>query len=304
MSATAPARTPLRSRPDTLPSRAAAAVQVLQLVDDPDATTSDLAGAIGADPALAARIMALANSSYFGLSGRVSNLTYAVSVIGFQAIRALAVSVAADLDGPAGVPDGFWRQSATAATAAALIAPRFAAQPGDAFTVGLLHTLGSALLHQQSPLPELCLPAVSEPDELIAVELERYGVNHATAGAQVLRGWRFPERLCAVIEGHHDAPLPDASPLEKTLHAARMLTDLALTPDAVPDGANTDPVEPNRSAPAAALSAEQAAHLFQRHHLALRRLSEGSLTDSQIPPLLDQIGRQAEALHQGLTSRS
>ncbi len=95
-----------------MPARAGAAARVLAITDDPEASIGDLVNAVGADPALAAKILTLANSAYYGLSRRVGTLQYAISVIGFQTVRALAVPVCAGLDGPNAVPAGFWEGAA------------------------------------------------------------------------------------------------------------------------------------------------------------------------------------------------
>jgi HD-like signal output (HDOD) protein len=262
------------SRYERLPARAGVAQSVLRVVDDPDAGIADLVAVIGTDPAFAARVMRVANSSYYGITGRVSTLPYAVSIIGFQAIRGLAIAAAAGLDGPNTTPAGFWRAATIAATAADLVAPLLGAHPGDAFCLGLLHTLGSALLHQHRPLPALCLPDPVDDADLARQEIEIYGIGHAEAGARTLTAWKFPEQLCSLIARHHEPVLPDASPLERVLPTARALTQRALTDQPHDDDRDSD------------------------HTLA--RLSHGQLTTSVIDALITQIHDRAAALHDAL----
>lgn len=209
------------------PPRPDATGLILAVVDDPRAGVAELAEAVGTDPLLTARVMTLANSAYYGLSGRVGRLSLAVSVLGFNTVRAVTLVHAADLG--AGVPDGFWDQCAFAATAANLLAPVFGAEAPDAFVVGLLHTFGAAMLHQTSPLPALCLPQPDDADELLRVERALYGTDHADVAASLARQWRFPAHLCELIAEHHLEPLPDADPLTHTLHAARVCTHILLT---------------------------------------------------------------------------
>jgi HD-like signal output (HDOD) protein len=258
----------------TVPSRAGSAARVLMLIDDPNTGIAELANAVGCDPAFASKAVAMANSAYYGLGGRVGTLPYAIAVLGFQTVRALAVSIAAGLDGPNGVPDGFWEQAATAATAANLVAPSVGANAPDAFCAGLLHTLGAAVLHQQHPLPALCLPYAADADDFGRREQEIYGIGHAEAGAQLLASWHFPQRLYSLIATHHDVPLPDADPLTRSLHAARTLTDLVLGED--PD--------------------------TYRAESTLRRLSDGKLTSAHIAPLVAQIQTKSAELLDGLLS--
>jgi HD-like signal output (HDOD) protein len=263
------------ARHEHLPPRAAAAARVLQLADDPDTSAQDLARAMGTDPVFAARVLRVANSTYYGLSGRVSHLPFAVSVIGFQAVRSLAVVAAAGLDTPDGAPEGFWRAAALTATGAELVAAMIGADTGDAFCVGLLHTIGAALLHQHQPLAALCLPESADPRALVAAEEERYGIGHDRLGARVLAAWHFPEHVSDLIGRHHDPVLPDASPLERSLKAARSLADQLLL-DRAPTPA-------------------------QQGQLAW--LTEGRIGEGDLPGVLERMADRSAALLDGLVPR-
>ncbi|NLT55157.1 MAG: HDOD domain-containing protein [Actinomycetales bacterium] len=262
----------LLARHEDMPARASAAARVVRLADDPDTSAQQLADAISPDPVFAARLFRVANSPYYGLGGRVSSLTFAVSVVGFQTVRSLAVAAAAGLDRPDAVPTGFWEASATCATAAELVAPLLGAHPGDAFSLGLLHTLGSALLHQHAPVPSVCLPEPFDPGELLRIEHDLYGITHSDAGARVLGAWQFPHHVCELISRHHEPLLPDAPPLERSLHTARALADRILTDD--PAGLGTD------------------------HSIAW--ISEGRLTATDLGPLLVRLQEKAQNLLEGL----
>lgn len=265
----------LLARHEQLPPRAAAAARVLQLADDPDTSAQDLARAMGTDPVFAARVLRVANSTYYGLSGRVSTLPFAVSVIGFQAVRSLAVVAAAGLDNEDGAPEGFWRAAALTATGSELVAAMIGADVGDAFCVGLLHTIGAALLHQHQPLAALCLPEPEDADALIVGERARYGISHDDLGARVLAAWHFPEHVCGLIARHHEPLLPDSPPLERCLHAARLLADQLLVD----------------RAPTVAQSAQ------------LAWLTEGRIGDIDLPGVLERMAERSAALLDGLVPR-
>jgi HD-like signal output (HDOD) protein len=265
---------------DKLPARADVATRVLTVVDDPTSNASDLARAVGADPALAARTLGLANSAYYGLSGRVATIEFAVSVIGFNTVRALSLTLAAGLDRPGAVPEGFWEQAATSAAAAGELAPAFGVSAPEAFCLGLLHTMGSALLHQVLPLPALCLPFPADSALLAEQEIERYGYGHAEVGAQVLAGWNFPPAFCALIADHHDALPPDASPMARVLQATRSCADMILREDV--DGSHSGR-KPAEADPNPAHTLDWAG----QHATA---------------PLLEQIRERAEPLRHSLTA--
>ena len=77
---------------ERLPAQPSIAMRVVWIADDPGSSAKDLAGVIAADPSLTARVLKLANSAYYGLSGRVANVGFAVTVIGFPTVRAMATA--------------------------------------------------------------------------------------------------------------------------------------------------------------------------------------------------------------------
>ena len=76
----------------TLPAQPAAAEQVLRIVSNRKAGAADLARVVETDPALAARVMRLANSPYYGSPRRVSSTRHATVMLGFDTVRAIAAS--------------------------------------------------------------------------------------------------------------------------------------------------------------------------------------------------------------------
>lgn len=267
---------------DMLTARSGAAAHVLAVADDPNSSSVDLARAIGTDPALTSRTLALANSAYYGLSRRVATTEFAVAVVGFTTVRALALTLAAGLDGADAVPDGFWEQATTAATAASLVGPMLGAPSADAFCVGLLHTLGTALLHKVAPPAALCLPDPPDCAAFERAEIETYGIGHADLAARALASWHFPAPMCAVIAEHHNDVLPDADPMTRTLQVSRVLTTLLL-----------DDVED-----CAPLNVE----LLRLSQGRLGSAHAGAVDRQQIDPLLRQIQTKAAALQLGLTT--
>ena len=133
---------------EQLPASRAVALRLIQVIDDPATGAAEAAAVISADPALTARILRVANSTYYGLSGRVSSPSFAITVVGFQTVRSLAVVGAAGLAGTDAFAPGFWSRSAAAASGASLVARRCGTPAPDAFSAGLLHDLGSPLLRR------------------------------------------------------------------------------------------------------------------------------------------------------------
>ena len=268
----------LISELEKLPAQHTSALRVLNLIDDPESSSGDLATAAGADPALTTRIMRMANSAYYGLSGRVATPGFAITVLGFATVRSLAAAAAAGLtEDPNGVPAGFWNHAAATATAASLVAPRIGARKPEAFCLGLLHDLGSALLHRCDPdgYDETVGNALAAGEPVSVVERRVYGLSHEDAASRVLAAWRFPEELCRAVASHHGDPAAAPSALAKTLIAGEALA-LRL-PDA-----------PEAEAKAV-------------HHMALKA---GRIDDDIVDNLVEQVAQGAAELAASLIAGS
>jgi HD-like signal output (HDOD) protein len=212
----------LLDRLDSLPSSEPALARVLQLVNDDNCSARTLGEAVSFDPVLTIRLLRLANSAYYGLSGRVSTAPRAVTVVGFTTVAALAASAATGLDAPFAVPYGYWRRAAYTAVAASLLARVIGADQPEAFCAGLLSDFGSALLHQADPIAyaEAVACATFDGVDLVEAERARFGWAHDELAAKVLSLWLFPVSLCAAVGAHHRAVPPTAEPLIRAVRAA------------------------------------------------------------------------------------
>lgn len=208
-----------------LPVQPGAAMRLLWMLEDPRTSATDLGRLIESDPALSTQVIRLANTAFYGLSGKVSSAWRAVTVLGLATVRAIATTAAFDLFSEKGrsVPDDFWPHSVTTAAAAAAIARRVGIQPSDAFSAGLLHDIGSALVFRRAPrrydAVEERLTADPDLSRCDAESLE-FGVTHAEVGSAALSVMRFPEEMVEAIGEHHSEPARVASRLGRVLLAA------------------------------------------------------------------------------------
>jgi putative nucleotidyltransferase with HDIG domain len=204
----------LKSRPEVaqLAAQPLAAMQVLRVVEDPRACSADLARVIEADPALSARVMRLANSPYYGLSRRVGSASTAVVLLGFSAVRALAVSAAYGLivDDSALGASGFWAHSVSAAIGASCVARISGGPRNEAFSAGLLHDIGVGL----------------------GASVE----EHTDKGAAALEAWRFPEPFVEAVAQHHGPAFRSDAILVRLVRAGEALA-VAIDPEWSTDGA-------------------------------------------------------------------
>jgi len=208
-----------------LPVRPGAAMRLLWMLDDTGASAADLGRLIDSDPALSTQVMRLANTEFYGLAGKVTSAWRAVTVLGLATLRAIATAAAFDLFADHGrpLPDDFWEHSLTTAAAASAIARRVNVLPNDAFSLGLLHDLGTALVCRRAPrqFDTVTERVRAEPDaSALEIEREELGSTHAVVAASALGVMRFPADMVEAIAEHHAAPGRVPSLLGRLLVAA------------------------------------------------------------------------------------
>lgn len=222
-----------------LPAQPVAALRILRMVDDPNASTAELARLVEADPALSAKVIKLANSPYYGLTSSVASAARAVILLGFTTVRALAVTACLGLlrDDGLPFPDGFWVHAAATAVGSAAVARRCAVPRSEAFSTGMLHDIGTVLLCADDPERHRTVGQAPEPERL---ERELFGITHAEVGAAVLREWKFPPVFVRAVADHHRPPTDVADQLTRVVIAGERLAH-RLTGEG--DGPPLDPAE-------------------------------------------------------------
>jgi diguanylate cyclase (GGDEF)-like protein len=216
-----------------LPSPPAIAVRILEVVQEDRFSFVELAKVIQTDPALASRVLRVANSSLYSVSRNITNVEAAVPVMGVNAVKNIALSfiLAQAFEGKRGERfdfDKFWRRSSTAAVAAQLIASAIKFHNDETFIAALLQDIGIAamfVLRKDDYLAVLDEKAVSGAPVTV-VEKHIFGFDHQEVGSELLKMWGLPESVYLPIRYHHDtesAPA-NARPFCNVLWAADRLS--------------------------------------------------------------------------------
>ncbi len=243
-----------------IPVQPGIGLRLLRMLDDPRVSAETLGRVVERDPSLSARLITMANSSFYGLVEPAANAWRALTVIGLSTVRSIVTAAALDLGAAEGisVPAGFWTHATATAAAAGLLAPRVDANVGDAFSLGLLHDIGSALLFRRFPDEFATIASeTSDARPLVIVERELMGVDHGDLSARALASLRFDEASVDAIRAHHHAA--DLGPMAAVLRAADTLA-------AVVTGEELPEEQRNLDAALAALSVREHEHavLLQR----------------------------------------
>lgn len=218
-----------------LPPISQAALQLVNLLDEPAVSNEDVVQVLKYDNVLTAKLLRACNSPYFGLEEPVSSVDQAVLILGHHQILHIVLTLAfggamaVPLVGYAVESNELWRHSLTAATAAEHVVSNgidINVDPHVAFTVGLLHDIGKLVLGQVlTPEHQTNIRALIEDKRNSRWEAEKLvlGTDHAEVGGALLRAWNLPEDIIEGVGNHHQ-PVVDPKPkLSSVAHLANCL---------------------------------------------------------------------------------
>lgn len=197
----------LKSELPTLPG---AAMRVASLAQDFNSSTRSIAEAIGADPALAVRVLKAANSPLYAVERQISTLTAAVQTLGNENIHTLviissAARVFANRTWRTPLGRALWRHSLAVALAARQVFTTLRLNgKEEAFVCGLLHDIGRMILSLCEDVPYASLLAAEDEQEVLRRECDEFGFTHAQVGALVAKRWNLPEEVSYAIHHHHN----------------------------------------------------------------------------------------------------
>jgi HD-like signal output (HDOD) protein len=221
--------------------------QVITECDNADASVSSLARIMAGDQALAAMVLKLANSAYYGYARRIESLPDAVVLLGFSSVKNLAITASitrlltTDRDEYADVRSALFEHSLCTAVSARILGRSKRISGEKAFVTGLLHDLGLIVLvcYRKDLFGRLQAAAAQVATDFHAVELEVLGFEHTELGALVAAEWKFPPALCEALRFHHEPQAALVDPmLTNTIHAADWAAKrvgVGFVPPVVPD---------------------------------------------------------------------
>jgi HD-like signal output (HDOD) protein len=217
---------------DHLPPAPRIYAQLVAALAKEDVTAADVGALVRQDIALGAKLLQIANSSFFRLSRKISSIEEAVTYLGFDTIKHLVLATEAFGDRGkttvgAAVLDAMQRHGMVTGTlASAMLTDR--ASREEAFVAGLLHDVGELLLLTEAPDRAAAArqEAVREGIPLHEAEHRLWGVCHAEVGGYLLALWGLPYPIVEAVANHH-TPLRVAPPGRNVLSAVHLADALA-----------------------------------------------------------------------------
>jgi HD-like signal output (HDOD) protein len=186
------------------PTTTQMALKVQRVLDDPDCSIDQLAKLVRADPLLATRVVAVANSVIYNRSGRaIEDVKSAVSRVGFNTLRVLAAAVVVrQMEGMARTPEHkqlavrLWEHTAHVAALCQVIARRVThVNPDTAFFAGIIHEVGGFYLISNAST----YPGLLEGEDGSLLAWDEGGA--AEVGRAVLQRLSAPAAVVEAIEG-------------------------------------------------------------------------------------------------------
>jgi HD-like signal output (HDOD) protein len=221
--------------------------RILATLCDASLDARQIAEAIQREPALAARVLKVANSAFYGSSRNVATLDRALMLLGLDSVRGIAAaacldrsvarrSVQAPID-----PRALALHSVASAYAAESLARKCGrAIPAEAFMAALLHDFGVPVQERvdSAGVTKLLAALASDPEAQVgALEAQLVQVSHSRCAEVVFESWRLPQTI-VVAAKHHDDPSQAPGPAKDLATLVHLGVQIAL------EAGFTHPLEP------------------------------------------------------------
>ncbi len=202
-----------------------------EVMANPKSGFKEIAEVIETDQAIAAKVLQVSNSAYYGLSGMVSSIHQAAVVLGHKTLEQLITMVSATsllgsrLKGYRMGSGALWQHSLAVALCSRQIASdRAPAMENDAFSVGLIHDAGKLALDRYILEREAMVDQVlKENVTFLEVERQVLGFDHTELASDLCTKWKLPENHVNAMRYHHEPSLSDGNQLAFIVHTANYI---------------------------------------------------------------------------------
>jgi len=191
-----------------LPTIPVVAMKVMQLIESESATAEELAKVVASDPAVAARVLKISNSSFYGCQRQIQTLSHAIVVLGSATLKSLVVAASVkQVYQPYGLTEKMlWEHSFGAGLASRMIAreTRLVSEE-EAFLGGLFHDIGKIIMNtmDKQKFQGVMQRCYNDGLTFEVAERQLYPYTHSEVGGLVIKKWNFPDMLMHAVLNHH-----------------------------------------------------------------------------------------------------
>ena len=198
---------------DVIPAFPSVIVEINRIIDLPETDYKKLSNIIEKDPAICAKILKIVNSAFYGMSSQVANIPDAVSVLGFDTVHRIALTISV-LHTVKQVKNSknfdyarLWKHLFFTAAISRYISTKFkTGKPDEAYITGLMHDIGKFILFYINPDYYLQIQKTVKDKKVSfskAEEIIGKYPTHSRLGAFATKTWKFPANLTDAIKFHH-----------------------------------------------------------------------------------------------------
>lgn len=212
----------------TVPSLPEVVMQVCRLVNDPHASAAQINGIVAKDPAMAAKMLRLVNSVYYGLPEPVNDLEKAIVILGFKTVRSVALSVsvlnAFQQQNANFNMKSFWAHAVVCAALCRLLAGKTRiCDPELGFIIGLLKDLGKVILAENAPEETRAIIAVAREFRLSFVAATRkvLDTDDSELCAWLMQAWNLDVDLVLAVRWQYDLDAVEGKPQARLVALAQ-----------------------------------------------------------------------------------
>ncbi len=196
-----------------LPTLPFVTTKVMETMNNPRSSASDLSKIISSDESLAAKVLRLVNSAYYGFPKPITTISHAVTILGFNTLRTIVVGISVSGLFPGKSEEGIfsrkslWLHNLGTAVGAKTLARKIGRPDSEEmFLAGLLHDVGKIILEEY--VHEEFMNAVenshSQKIPLFMAEQKILGAHHGEVGKYLADHWKLPAILSEAIRWHHE----------------------------------------------------------------------------------------------------
>jgi HD-like signal output (HDOD) protein len=199
-----------------LPTLPGIVTHVMHIVHDPSSSSHDVASIIGQDLALSAKVLRLANSSFYGMPHTITSIHNAVVILGFKVINTMVLSLTVFDMFPHEKKTSlfnriaFWRHCTSCGLICRFLSQRLRSfvlfDPEEAFCAGLLHDIGKVAMEQylHDDFHKALKHAKHKKVPLYDAEKETLGYAHTDVAQWLTANWQLPAAISLSLSCHHD----------------------------------------------------------------------------------------------------
>ncbi|MFT5052100.1 MAG: putative nucleotidyltransferase with HDIG domain [Chlamydiales bacterium] len=200
-----------------IPSLPEVVLRIQSLTRNPDTGTKEIGEVIAQDPELAAKMLKIANSAFYGLRSPCLSAEHASSVLGMRVLKSIVSQVAImdmfdgiESDGRFDVRD-LWDHSIRTAHVCAFLHKKSTmpseVEADELYMCGLLHDIGKMVLltHHKSEYVNILVAADEQNIPSWSLEQQKLGYTHTDVGGVLGTHWALPDLLVNAITQHHAA---------------------------------------------------------------------------------------------------